>query len=281
VQERLGFPLAAPSNAHLDTNAGRTSLQLEWRALSVALRTHGPARKKALADALHFRKLRRAAFAGAEKDEHDLEMHEGLAEYSGTALAEPSAAARALRVAKALRDAEKTPTFVRSFAYASGPAYGALLDAVDPHWTRTLRRSDDFGTLIARLYHVTASQQVAATAYDGLALRKAESKREAEQQARIRAFQARFVDGPTLVLPLRRMNLQFDPNESQSFPGQGTVYPTIHLTDEWGAIDVKRGGALITSDWTKMIVPRTPGDDYSLSLTDGWVVSEGTVKKKG
>src|ERR1700690_3915736 len=46
VQKGLGFPMTAPSNAHLDTSGGRTLLQLEWRALAVALQTHGNARKK-------------------------------------------------------------------------------------------------------------------------------------------------------------------------------------------------------------------------------------------
>ncbi len=280
VQEGLGFPLTAPSNAHLDTIAGRTLLQLEWRALAAALASRGSARKKALANALHFREMRRATFASAAKDERELEMHEGLAEYSGTALAEPSVAARGPHVLQALHDAETTPTFIRSFAYASGPAYGALLEAVDPHWTRKLKSADDFGILIAQRYHVRASKSVKATRYDAVALRAAEEKREAEQQARLRAFQTRFVDGSTLVLPLARMNMQFDPNETQSYPGHGTVYPKIHLTDEWGAIDVKRGGALISSDWTKMIVPKPPSDGYTLTLADGWEVREGAVRHK-
>jgi hypothetical protein len=70
------------------------------------------------------------------------------------------------------------------------------------------------------------------------------------------------------------------PNETQSFPGHGTVYPKIHLMDEWGAIDVTRGGALITVDWTKLVVPRPPSDDYTLRLADGWEVGEGTVRKR-
>lgn len=280
VQNSLGFPATAPSNAHLDTADGRTLLQLEWRALAAALSAHGWARKKALGDALHFRAVRRAKFTAAAKDENELEMSEGLAEYSGTALAAPALAERVPHVVKALHDAEATPTFVRSFAYASGPAYGALIEAVDRHWSRKLKSTGDFGTVIARTYQVTAATKDNRAAYDGMTLAAAEQKREAEQQARLRAFQARFVDGPTLVLPLARMNMQFDPNETQSFPGHGTVYPKIHLTDDWGAIDVTRGGALITSDWTKMIVPLPPSDDYTLTLADGWEVREGTLRRR-
>src|SRR5207245_8648008 len=122
---------------------GRTLLQLEWRALAAALQARDAGRSKAIADALHFRELRGAEFPDAGKEEHELEMNEGLAEYTGTAFAEPLLGARLPRVVTALREAEHTPTFVRSFAYASGPAYGALLEAADPRWMRKLKAADD------------------------------------------------------------------------------------------------------------------------------------------
>lgn len=279
VQDGLGFPATGPSNAHLDTPDGRTLLQLEWRALAAALQASREKRRRAIADALYFRELRRGRFPEAAKEERELEMNEGLAEYSGTALAEPSVSARSPHVVTALHEAERYPTFVRSFAYASGPAYGALLDAADAHWRRKLKRTDDFGVLLARAYRVKPAANVAATAYGAVELTAAEQRREAERQTRLSAFQARFVDGPTLVLPLVKMNVQFDPNETQSFPGHGTVYPKLHLTDEWGAIDVKRNGALISADWTKLIVPRA-SEDYTLTLNEGWEAAEGVLRKR-
>ena len=48
---------------------------------------------------------------------------------------------------------------------------------------------------------------------------------------------------------------------------------------EFPVIDVKRGGALVTSDWSKLIVPRPPNDDYSLTLAHGWEVIGGTVRR--
>ncbi len=279
VQEGLGFPATGQPNAHLATLDGRTLLQLEWRALAAALEAGKEERRRAVADALYFRELRRKKFAEAAKEEGQLEMNEGLAEYSGTALAEPSVAARAPHVIKALHDAERYPTFERSFAYASGPAYGALLDAADPHWRRKLKRTDDLGVLLAQAYRVTPAATVEAGAYGGAALTAAEQKREEARQAQLRAFQARFIDGPTLVLPLINMNIQFDPNETQAFPGHGTVYPKLHINDDWGSVDVTRNGALLTSDWKKLIVPRA-GDDYTLTLKEGWEVMEGTLRKK-
>jgi len=279
VQAGLGFPLTGPENAHLDTAEGRTLLELEWRALAAALAAGRGGRTKAIADALHFREVRRATFADAARQEHELEMNEGLAQYTGTALAEPSLATRLPHVVTSLRDAEQTPTFVRSFAYASGPAYGALLEAADPRWCRRLKAADDLGTLLGHAYGVAASASVDSSAYDAVALRAAEQKRDAEQQARLRTFQARFLGDSTLVIPLVHANMEFDPNRSAAFPGHGTVYPIMHLKDDWGSIDVTRGGALITSDWTKLIVPRPPCDDYVLTLADGWAVVGGTLRR--
>src|SRR3954468_12580230 len=85
VQAKLGFPSTGPSNAHLDSVDGRYWLQLEWRALAKALRGD----RQAVRDALAFRAKRRALIAAAANDERELEMHEGLAEYTGVAFAEP------------------------------------------------------------------------------------------------------------------------------------------------------------------------------------------------
>jgi hypothetical protein len=279
VQAGLGFPSTGPENAHLDTVEGRTLLELEWRALAAALRADSAQRRRAIADALHFRERRRAGFTAAASQEHDLEMNEGLAAYTGTVFAEPTLAARVPHIVQNLQDAERAQTFVRSFAYASGPAYGALLDAVDPTWTRKLNAADDFGILVSRSYRVTASASVDSFAYDGIALAAAEGKRDAERQARLRTFESRFLGDSTLALPLVHMNFQFDPNQAAAFPGHGTVYPTLHLTDDWGAIVVKHGGALVTSDWSKLIVPRPPSDDYTLTLAEGWEVVDGTLRR--
>ena len=53
------------------------------------------------------------------------------------------------RIAYAVYDLSffvEAPSFVRSFAYATGPAYGLLLDQADPGWKEKLgsgRRLDE------------------------------------------------------------------------------------------------------------------------------------------
>jgi hypothetical protein len=274
VQQKIGFPSTQPSNAHLDSIDGRYWLQLEWRALAKAL--HGD--RLAVRDALAFRAKRRSLMPSAAKDERDLEMHEGLAEYTGAAFAEPDTAKRAPHLIDKLRDAETTPTFVRSFAYASGPAWGTLIEMKRPRWTRAAKASDDLGNLAASVWHVAAAADVdaRAAAYDGARLLAVERERDARKQAMMREFRGRFVDGAHLTLPLKHMSFEFDPNKSQPFGNFGTVYPTLTARDDWGSIVVNKGGALIGSDWMSLVVPAEARDDYTLMLNDGWSVVPGS-----
>jgi hypothetical protein len=283
VQQKLGFPVSGPSNAHLDSVDGRYWLQLEWRALARALRGD----RQAVRDALAFRAKRRSPFPDAGNEERELEMHEGLAEYTGAAFAEPDVAKRAPHLIDKLRDAETTPTFVRSFAYASGPAWGTLIEMKRPRWTRFAKASDDLGKLAADAWHVAAAADANARAasYGGPLLLAAERERDVRRQAMLRDFRARFIDGPHLTIPLRNMSFEFDPNAAQTFEERGTVYPTLTVRDAWGSLVVHKGGALIGADWMSLIVPAAPGD-YTLTLNDGWSIApaaragDETVAKK-
>src|SRR5207253_5638660 len=105
-----------------------------------------------------------------------------------------------------------------------------------------------------------------AQRYGYAALLASEKARDEKIQATLREFRARFVDGPVLVLPLRKFSFEMDPNASIPFEPHGTVFPTLTLRDQWGSIVVKSGGALISSDWTRLIVPYPANDDYVLTL---------------
>lgn len=286
VQDSLGFPASNPSNAHLDSRDGRYWLQLEWRALTAALGASGDARRAAIADALLFRSYRRSLFDNASSEERALEMNEGLAEYTGVALSEPDAAASAIRAVEGLREyARRASTFVRAFAYGTGPAYGVLLDAIKPDWRLGLSADDDLGELLARALaakpHAAneATAKARAKVYDDGSLRGAEDAREEARKARQATYRKRFVEGPVLTLPLRKINVQFDPGTLEPLDEIGTVYPTIRVSDEWGVIEVS-DGALLSTDWTWLRVEVEPPFDparldrkgWTLTLNDRWKV---------
>src|ERR1051325_2324517 len=162
LQEKLGLPARDAVNAHLDTLNGRIWIQMEWRALERALRQTGPAQKAAIADALLFRSYRRSLFPDSAKNENALELNEGLAEYTGVKLSSADLEETAVRADIILRQARNNPTFARSFAYVSGPAYGALLDLSGKPWRVSVKPSTDLGSLLQQQYGIRIDASEAA-----------------------------------------------------------------------------------------------------------------------
>lgn len=132
IQPELGLITEDGFNEHLDTLEGRVSMQLEWRALRRAVESSGSDRAEAIADALAFRRERRARFPGAAEGERREEIREGLASYTGIAAwaNSPSDAHRA--AASALAGGESQTAFVGNFEAHSGPAYGVLYGQCRP-----------------------------------------------------------------------------------------------------------------------------------------------------
>ncbi|MBN2209500.1 MAG: hypothetical protein JW759_09420 [Candidatus Coatesbacteria bacterium] len=288
VQDDIGLPATNPANGHLDTREGRYWLQLEWRALHKSLTCEGEASRRAVGDAICFRNYRRGLFPDASAEERALEMHEGLAEYTGVRLSSSGAREAMSIAARCLQNAPDNPTFVRSFAYASGPAYGLLLDIYDAMWRIGLWPSDDLGLLLSDALSIPLPQGLAAEArrrasdYGGDALLASETKRHRVQQDRAADYLARLVEGPVLELPNHRMSVQFDPRNLFPLGEHGTVYPTARLTDDWGVLTASNG-VLIGPDWRAAFVtaPAGPrarplaGDGWVLELNEGWTVAPG------
>jgi hypothetical protein len=300
IQSKLGLPLSNPSNAHLDHSAGRYWLQLEYRALARALGAEEANRRDALRDALLFRGKRRGLFADAEKSENALEMNEGIAEYTGIRLSGLTRGERIELARDRLSNVEQEANFVRMFAYVTGPAYGLLLDEVNPKWREGLKPTSDLGELCRRAYDLRVSQsglilpRDRANLYDGPALYEREKMRGRQREDRQAGHRRKFVDGPGLVLPMSSPRLSFDPGELVPLSGAGTVYPTLSMTDLWGSLTVTHGGALVLDDWSQVRVPvagdlsdpPTSGDGWEVELNPGWeIVAEEqspnwTVRRK-
>ncbi|MGD8278220.1 MAG: hypothetical protein PVH00_09350 [Gemmatimonadota bacterium] len=281
VQPDLGLLAMGASNDHLDSLEGRYWLRLEWRALARALRTSDVERLDAIRDALAFRQTRRRTFDGVADSERADEIREGLAQYTGTVVAAASTEAAIADALNQLSDAEATPTFVRTFAYASGAAYGLLLDAYDPGWTRRLQPSDDLGALLSAASGVgpAADPGMAADRYGAPALRAAEVKRDEEQKARVADLRRRFVESPVLIVP-RGRGAMLMTTGATPIPGEGTVFFQYRVSAEWGSLEST--GILVGEDGTLRLplpyrVDRDTlrGDGWSLSLAPGWLVRPG------
>ncbi len=290
VQNDIGFPSSGAANNHLDSRDGRMWLQLEWRALAAALMSRGKQRHQAIADALLFRAYRRAVFPQAASEEREMEMHEGLAEYTGVRLS-GSPNLNQYVVDKDLKEAAQKQTFVRSFAYASGPAYGILLDETKTNWRNNLKKEDDLGSLLQKRLSIKLPQNIEQAAelraknYDSDKLRAFETERENNRQKLLAEYRAKLVDGAVLELPILRMSMQMNPGTLVPLEPIGTVYPDIRIVDAWGILTVTKG-ALIKSDFSKIYVsapsslsaPSIQGDGWTLELNAGWTVAAGERK---
>src|SRR5207245_768524 len=126
------------------------------------------------------------------------EINEGTASYTGTVLAASLRADATASALDVLTSLPKGESFVRTFAYASGPAYGVLLDEASPGWQRALRSSDDLGVLLMNALAIQPANDAAGAAveYGGVELSAAEQQREQLRQDRINELRLRFVDGP-------------------------------------------------------------------------------------
>jgi hypothetical protein len=286
VQDGIGLPATDAVNNHLDTMDGRIWLQLEWRALDRALRSSGMPRKQALADALAFRGYRRGLIASAAKAESALERNEGLAEFTGAKIAAATSAERAEMAEIDLRQAYQRATFVRSFAYVSGPAYGLLLDAARPGWQRAVKGSFDLGELVRLAYLLPSAKpseadlMTRAETYDGGEIIALEKRRDEKRQRDLAEARKKFVEGPVLVVkPGEHFSYGFDPNNVVAVDENSTVYPSLNVSDDWGELKVEGGAMLVREKGmiTRLVLPApaagaTKGEGWEMNLKPGWEI---------
>ncbi|MCE9593799.1 MAG: hypothetical protein K8S98_06370 [Planctomycetes bacterium] len=281
VQSELGLPSASVRNEHLATRDGRIWLLMEYRALAKALPAWGPERRRALEDALAFRAYRRTLFPNAAAEEDRMEVHEGLAEYTGVACGGSSNDGARYYMAGRLKLAALKPSLSYAFAYETGPAYGLLLDMDGAAWRRALTPSSSLSAALAKANGIevarpTLDDVVArAKAYDGDALIAAETQTDVERKTAEAKYRRELVTDPVLDLPWIHMNYVFDPNAVVPLSGEGTVYLGCKFIDDWGILTVD-GAALVDPAFATVRVPAPKsakelhGNGWSLELNPGW-----------
>jgi hypothetical protein len=143
-------------------------------------------------------------------------MHEGLAEYTGFRLSARDSAELVVRLTKEMEQSMSRPSFVGSFAYSSGPAYGVLLDTARPDWLKGLTPQQDMGEMLRQALKITLPSDIKARAerqaarYDGEAVKRAETERETLRQKRITEYRQDYPgnrfspDGRECAAPSRR-----------------------------------------------------------------------------
>jgi hypothetical protein len=274
VQLAIGLAAQPSDCAHLERERARTLMRLEFRALGTALRSSGRGRREAGTAALLFRAARLSEFPGAAGQEAALDRNEGLAAYTGVRLGATDNPA--LYAARTLDRYDRADALARSYAYASGPAYGLLLDDMRPSWRNELGRYAPADLLAISLQPRMGAAELrrAGERYGSIAIAAEERTRAETQRARIAELRLRFDRGPRLELPLRNMQMEFDPNGVTPIEGLGNFYSTLTIRDAWGELRADNG-ALISTDRRRVLVSSPgpgalTGPGWRLQLAPGY-----------
>lgn len=278
VQDQIGLAAADCSCAHLETERGRTLMRAEMRALATALRSRGTARRDAAKDALALRAERFRAFPDAFSQEAALDRNEGLAAYTGVRLGAGDGAD--IYAARTLDSHDTHNALARAYAYATGPAYGLLLDEFDRNWRGRTTAYTPADLLTAALNVQTNDENQmwrAFARYGGPAIATQERNRAERQMTQREELRQRFAVGPRIELPLRQIQFEFDPNAITPIDGLGSVYGQLTLRDVWGEFQASEG-ALISPDFTSLIAAAPSEDGLSgpgwrLTLNPQWRIT--------
>ncbi|WP_036170407.1 hypothetical protein [Noviluteimonas dokdonensis] len=265
-QGALGLPDNMAVAAHLESQQARVSIRLEWSELEQALASTGDARKRAIERALAYR-AQRLTDATARSDERAQMRHEGLAEYTGTVL---SGDAAALAI-DSLKHANERPSFARSFAYVSGPAWGLLLDALVPDWKAQLAAKPDADLPDLMPLKPATLPRVLIRG----AIEREEASRAYRRKQLVDDATQRTSEANGLHLPLAKIQLDFDPNRVVPMPDGSQVYDKITLTSDWGTIAVDGAPLRIVKEWNAAYVPWPLPGEMTLKLADGWSAQRG------
>ena len=289
IQSEIGLPPTRSQNSHLDSKDGRIWLRLEYRALSLALISWGAERKQAVSDALLFRAYRRSIFPTAAANEDRMEVHEGMAEYTGVRLMGLGDWSRRSYLSGRIKVNALKPSYPFSFAYETGPAYGLLLDVDGTDWRSHLTTKSSLSETLRRFERISLPTNLATAAklrslaYNGTQVCSEEEGRARKHDQDADKYRKTLVQAPLLILPIPGRNYTFDPNDMFSMGSDGTVFPTTQISDDWGTL-VVTGGARVNSRYDTAFVPAPSsanlleGRGWKLSLKPGWRLVPGARK---
>lgn len=282
IQGEIPLSAGSANNPHLDKMWGRIWLKMEWNALEKAIFSKGNERSQAIKDALTFRNYRHELFPNAKQNEQQLEINEGMAEYTGFILSHLKKQDQLDYFKTNITAYKMSTSYVRSFAYLSGPIYGYLLYEKNKKWNKNLNAESDLGDFLQSAYNIVLPDNLGKTVKERTGFYNYDYVYQIEHDLEIarielnKQFCEKFIKGPVIRFDLQKMNFTFNPSNLKSFNGYGTVYPSMKMTDVWGTLEVDGGMALMDDKWSTVKVSAK-----NLKIQSNLIAGEGWTLKFG
>nr|NQU92540.1 hypothetical protein [Bacteroidota bacterium] len=282
-QSEIGLQPEYEKGNHLSEKEARIWIQLEWNALLEACHNTDQPRKKAITDAIAFRKHRFNLYPDAQLNEAGKEIKEGTAEYTGMTMCGFTWDEKLAFMQEKIDSL--TNTMVWTFAYITGPLYGFLLDEQIPGWTRNIESTSEMATILAEAYEIdnfnTDEQDLIASAkkYGYNEIIEKENTRAVQIEEVMKNYRTAFSEKPVLFFPNKKMKIQFDPRRMYPIEGIGSLYQVITALAEWGKLEVSDYGAVVLEGWKGLLLPVGEGwspenpvstKDWTLTMDDDY-----------
>ncbi len=153
------------------------------------------------------------------------------------------------------------------------------------HWNLDVTYKTNLTDFIAVFFNISIPSNLkdivykTLGSYDYVQIIEQETNRAKKQLGILAKYDKVFQENPVLSMPIKNMNISFDPGNLIPYRELGTVYPNLRITDDWGVLTVHKG-ALVDKDWGEVIVGepskinkrKIEGDGWTLDLNDDWEV---------
>ena len=208
-----------------------------------------------------------------------MELLEGLATYTGQMMSGRDKWQLREYLIERLEAYTNTPSFVRSFAYETIPVYAFFLYQKNNSWNKGITEETDLTEFFEEAFELDMRivlpsyvRQVAEE-YRGREIRDEETLRYEKHTLTLNELREKFLEKPRLEIKLEDMNMSFNPNNPISLDvDEGTVYPTIRISDNWGILTVTGGGALLSPGHVWVVVSEPVEIREDEIIGDGWSI---------
>jgi len=272
---------------NMDEKQARLWIKLEWKALRKALISQGEERQIAIRDALIFRGSNREFYKKFATDENLFENYEGLATFTFTMFLNHSCEEYQAKLFEYLDRIYSMQSYARSYGFIHGALYASLLN--EKNFNFQIIKSPDFdlGDAVRQAYNIelpTICRDVAgslAVNYNIEEINKEEEKRLADINDRILREISTFTEKPVIFFELESPYFDFEPENIHSFDTLGILYSSMRVSDNWGKLDVEKGGCLVSNNFKYLRITakgfkvdknHISGEGWNLILNNGWTL---------